>query len=88
MEQLHDGGVFQQGNDNGKILDGEGVDHGHLRVGGQLQQAQIRVIGLLAQKLGIDGQNRRRGRAADESLEVFLVRNVFHVGPCSLGCPL
>ena len=52
---------------------GEAVDAGYLLAGADLDEAQLRVVGLLAHELGIDGGDRRRGEHGDESLESGVV---------------
>ena len=82
VEELHDGRVGKQRGEHLHVLDGEGIHDGHFRIRSQLNEAEVRIVGLLAQKLRINGQDRRRGRSAHEGLQVFLACNVFHDGPC------
>ena len=73
MEQLHDAFVFQHRLQCAQIADGERVHDNSFVVGGQLNKAQLRVVGFLAKKLRIDRQNARTHGALDERHEVFLV---------------
>ena len=66
----------------------ERIDDGDLVIGCHLKQAKFRIIGLLAKKLGIDGENRRRPRALDERLEAFLTGYVHRDDPYVELCSL
>ena len=85
VEQLHHGLVLQQRRQHAQIIDLEGIHDGRLVVGGQLQKAQLRVIGLLAQKLRVDGEHARAHRPIRERLEIFLVCYV-HRGVLTVPC--
>ena len=48
VQHLHHIWVLEQRGQHMQVLNGERVDHRHLVVGGELDQAQARIIGLLA----------------------------------------
>ena len=57
VEDLGDGGVLEKSHQGLHILHAEGIDRYLLVVGAKLHEAQTRPIGLLAQELGVDGQD-------------------------------
>ena len=73
MEQLDDPLVGEQGLERIEALDGEGIDDGHPIIRRQLQKAQLGVVGLLAEELGVHRKHARTLGAAGERLERFLV---------------
>ena len=72
MEQLHDALVLEQRTHRADIVYGKRVDDDRFVVGGHLQEAQLRVIRLLAEELGIDSQHARFACAGDERIQFLL----------------
>ena len=73
MEELHDALVRKQRLQHAQVVHLERVHDDRLVVGGKLQQAQLRVVGLLAQEFGVDGKHRRRPGTLHERFEALLV---------------
>ena len=48
VQHLHDAGILEKRRQHMQVLHAKRVDHRHLVVGGELDQAQARIIGLLA----------------------------------------
>ena len=48
VQHLHDAGILEQRGQHMQVLDAKRVDHRHLVISGELDQAQARIIGLLA----------------------------------------
>ena len=72
MEQLHDALVLEQLAKDLQIVDGKRVDDDHLVVCGHLHQAQLRIVGFLAQELGIDRQHARFAGSLYERFQIAL----------------
>ena len=73
MKELHRALVFEKRGDYGKIVHRERVDDGDFVVSGHLQKAELRVVGCLAEELGIDGEHLGARDAFDERFEARLV---------------
>ena len=74
MDQLGDRGLAEDLSEGLEVGYPQGVDHVGLRGGGDLYQAQLGPVGLVADELGIDGDVRGAGDAPAER------------GECVVGC--
>ncbi len=64
VHDLGDGRRIEQGEERPEVVDGQRIDTpGRVRIG-DLDQAQARVVGLLAQEFRVDGQPFRLGETA------------------------
>ena len=75
MEYLHAVLVGENGDERREIRDRERIDDGGNRSVIELQQAELRVIGLLAHELGVNGEHTRTLELASELLELRLRRD-------------
>ena len=73
MKELHRALVFEKRGDHGKVVHRERVDDGDFVVSSHLQKAELRIVGCLAEELGIDGEHFCTRNAFDERLEARLV---------------
>ena len=72
MKDLDDVGVLEDRGERREILDEDGVDRGDVAAGVDLDEAKAREVGLLAEKLGIDGDDAAGGDLVAVGLELFL----------------
>jgi len=64
VDQLQQSLVIQHGEEGRQIHPRcQRVDRGRLLVAGKLQQAQLRIVGVLAHELGVDGDEGATGEA-------------------------
>ena len=76
MEHLDDGGVGQQVAQRSEVGDGYGVDDDALLGRGHLHQAQPRMVGALAEELGVHGDGVEGARPRAEPVKVIAGRDV------------
>ena len=76
VEHLGDGGVLEQGADGREVVDGERVDRGGLVMGAELDEAELGEVGLLAQELGIDGEDMGGGGTLAECAERLTILDI------------